>query len=157
MEGKPLLVQGMSMRPFLKDQDLVWLGPLERKSLKRGQLVYAIRNESREVFVHRVIKNGWIKGDRVKQPDQVLKGGVTVLGVIQGRIVLRKNLEFKLVPYQSRSIQLLHQFQALLSEWNQWHYLGFHRIASVLLIIFGYLIRNFELYLAPEIHSNSKE
>jgi hypothetical protein len=132
------------MHPYLQSRDLLWIESVHNFSLLRGQLVYGIINESGAAFVHRVISQGLIKGDRSKQPDNDRMYGVTVLGVVKGKLITSKGAGLTYISYERRWIRWMHRLQASISLLNQWKYPILHKFATLTLIVLGTLTRKIE-------------
>jgi signal peptidase I len=64
--------RGSSMRPFILDNDLVEIHPIESERLKRGDVILCQLDRGRMVL-HRIVhvrKTGWvIQGDALSRPD----------------------------------------------------------------------------------------
>jgi len=86
--GVPLrfMVSGYSMRPFIRDQDVLTVAPLGNREPHRGDVVAFTRPEIGKLVIHRVIAkrgSGWLlRGDNCLEAD-----GVVVLENILGRVV----------------------------------------------------------------------
>jgi len=90
-------VTGSSMRPFIRDGDVVTLAPLDGGVPRVGEVVAAVLPDPERLVVHRVVArrgDGWtIRGDACPRPDGVV-GSADVLGRVVrvergGRVVSR--------------------------------------------------------------------
>jgi hypothetical protein len=84
--------RGISMRPLLKDQDVLHVRPVAHRSIAVGDVVLYISARD-QVVVHRVLRrlrtaegmNYQIKGDRVDRAD-----GIVPHGAVLGQVVARE-------------------------------------------------------------------
>ncbi|MCF7810396.1 S26 family signal peptidase [bacterium] len=70
-------VAGTSMRPYIKDGDVVTIEKIHRKILQIGDVVAAIHPENGRLIVHRIIKktpNGYrIRGDNISNSEALIQ------------------------------------------------------------------------------------
>ena len=73
-ENVPVPIQGVSMRPFLRNADFAYLVPLPEK-LKRGDMVLFQRKNNQYVLhrIYKILKNGnyLLLGDSQMEPEPV--------------------------------------------------------------------------------------
>lgn len=77
--------RGMSMRPFIKDGDVITISPLSGSKPRLGDIAVFIRPQTGKIVIHRVVRKSGgsflIKGDNVSQTD-----GFISLENILGRV-----------------------------------------------------------------------
>jgi signal peptidase I len=140
-------VTGISMKPYLKDGDLLLVDSLSGsgETISKGQLVLVLREEVGYPVMHRVVAGSKIKGDRTKQDDNSLPGGLKVIGVAKGRVT-----SSGVVPYSNNILKFAHLMQAWLSNLNRWENKGLHRVSVAFLIVLGWCLRRLEHVLVKK-------
>lgn len=121
---------GLSMRPLLVTGDLVTITEYDNHtSIPFGTLVYAttIRQEK---IIHRYIGVNLVKGDRVKELDQIL----SIEGLVTSKIKLNGEEQVLNGHWQRYSLGILNFL-------NQRKFVFIHRIAAGTIEIFGKVLK----------------
>ena len=112
-------VKGLSMHPFIRDNDVVTVSPLPDGSLHFGDVVAFVQPETGKLALHRVIgkRRGdcLIKGDAVAEPDgflpkEALRGYVTQVEREGKRVALCLGPEKSVIAFLSRTGLFSHLF-----------------------------------------------
>jgi len=126
-KGKSIRFQakGWSMRPFIRDGDIIVVSPIENSSIKTGDVVFYLTTENK-VMVHRVIKK--YKKDKNNRSTMFIKGDATFsspekveMQNVLGKVVAverngrKKRLDTKF--YQIKGVLF-----AGISPFSQWTY-----------------------------------
>jgi len=141
-------MKGVSMSPYLKEGDLLWVEPLP-KQIPLGAITQ-VTLDNGNATTHRCIQTGQdfsprIKGDRVKRCDQMLNHQVFLKGIITSRYVQKKKgAEFFRISYDRPMIRLIHSIQARLSQVNDHRFWVIHRLFQLSLNLLGASARKFE-------------
>jgi hypothetical protein len=141
VKGRPVKVQGTSMSPYLRENDVLWVEEESTGSPCMGQLVLAQKRSTGEIIVHRYLAFGQIKGDRSREIDDQDPGELKILGIISGRVEAGSS---KWITYQRPLVANVHRVQALLSMLNQSKLRGVNRLASGALRLLGGALRVLE-------------
>jgi len=118
--------RGMSMMPFIHDQDVVTVAPLQRRA-EVGDVIAFVHPQNQKPILHRVVERDaygyWTQGDNSAAPDGWIPA-TAVVGVIvtverQGRAV-RFGLgpERWLIAAFSPHRRLWRRLNALLHRWR---------------------------------------
>jgi hypothetical protein len=85
--GVPLRTRarGFSMSPFIRDEDVLTIAPMNGRAPRVGEVVAFVHPDSGRLAIHRVIARvaaGWLaRGDNCPKPDGVVPPGA-ILGVL---------------------------------------------------------------------------
>jgi hypothetical protein len=109
-------VRGFSMAPFIRDDDVLTIVPMNGRAPRLGEVVAFVHPETGRLAIHRVIARvatGWlVRGDNCPKPD-----GVTLRENIVGRVVCieRKGCKVRLgLGVEARLIAWLQRAHALI-------------------------------------------
>ncbi len=124
-KGKSIRFQakGWSMRPFIRDGDIIVVSPIENSSIKTGDVVFYLTTENK-VMVHRVIRKHK-KGNRM---IMFIKGDATFSSPekVEMQDVLGKIVEVERNGQKKRLDTKLYTIKGLLfagiSPFSQWTY-----------------------------------
>ena len=112
-------VKGLSMHPFMRDEDVVTVFPLSHGCPSFGDVVAFVQPETGKLALHRVIgKRGTyclIKGDNIGEPDgflpkEAIMGWVTLVEREGKRVALCCGPEKSVIAFLSRTGLLTHLF-----------------------------------------------
>ena len=142
--GKLVEIQGHSMWPYLKHNDLLWVVP-SKKVPAKGDLVWF--EEEDDQVIHRMISDSRLKGDNLNYLDCE---AIEVKGIVFGRVLHKKN-KMNIVKIQSPSSNRLFSF---LSERSLAIY-GPRFLFYVALVLFGEVTRKLEIWRARPLSKRS--
>lgn len=117
--------KGWSMRPFIRDGDIIVVSPIENSSIKAGDVVFHLTTENK-VIVHRVIKK--YKKDKDNRITMLIKGDATFSSPekVEMQDVLGKVVEVERNGRKKRLDRKLYQimglFFAAISPFSRWIY-----------------------------------
>jgi hypothetical protein len=117
--SRGLVGKGESMRPMVREGDLLEIQPADPSSIHRGEIVLCLLKDG-HVVIHRVVRidrraaglRFLIQGDQVLEPDGWI-GAYSVLG----RLVELER-DGKRISMQSEHSRLLGQLAALRLQWK---------------------------------------
>lgn len=124
---KVVQTKGISMRPILVTGDLVVITE-KIEPIPFGTLVYA-KTINQEMVIHRYVGQNLVKGDRVKNFDQI----ESIEGIVTSRIFKNKELDLNTVGQKllMGSLNLL----------NQKKFIFIHHFAAGFIALFGKVFR----------------
>jgi len=77
--------KGVSMAPFIKDQDIITISPLSNCAIGLGETVVFMHPQTKKLFIHRIIGRSQdyyhIKGDNIFSTDGLIPRE-NILGVV---------------------------------------------------------------------------
>lgn len=121
---------GISMRPLLITGDLVTVidDCIKNQSIPFGTLVY-VTTVNQEKVIHRYLMTNKVKGDRVKNLDQV----ITIDGIVKSRIENGQEIALN-------GIWQRYCF-GILSYFNQRKFVLVHHMAAATIEVLGKILR----------------
>jgi|WetSurMetagenome_2_1015567.scaffolds.fasta_scaffold162974_2 ribosomal protein S18 acetylase RimI-like enzyme len=123
--GVPLrtMVRGFSMQPFIRDQDVLTIAPLDGRPPDVGEIVAFTQPDTEKLMIHRVIRrtdSGWImRGDNCPEADGIV-GGESIIGRVTR--IERLGVEVHLgLGAERASIAALNRGRGLMRVKQIWH------------------------------------
>jgi ribosomal protein S18 acetylase RimI-like enzyme len=111
-----MTARGFSMTPFIRDNDVLTIAPLNGREPRLGEVLAFTLPDSGRLAVHRLIarkEDGWLmRGDNSSQPDGIIPGG-NVLGIVTHIERGSRSVRFGL-GIERALIAILNQGRALL-------------------------------------------
>ncbi|MCF8059999.1 MAG: S24/S26 family peptidase [Bacteriovoracaceae bacterium] len=127
-----LSIEGISMYPYLKSGDRIWVDPT--RIPKKGDLI--LFKCEKELVVHRFFDENLFKGDYQKNYDQEFGDHYSLLGTVTHHHYENK----KILIYEG----FLRRFLVVLSQRNHYTKKATHRFYSAGIRLVGHLIRVIE-------------
>lgn len=117
------VVCGISMHPFIRNQDVITIVPLDNHRLGVGEVVASIHPENGRLMIHRIIKrtkSGWlIKGDNCAKTDGVV-AAENIIGLVTR--IERNGKEVRLgLGFNGKWVAVLNRGKGLAYIKRIWH------------------------------------